>query len=107
MEKNIVNTSSYFIGKLFDINYSIAIHEGNAKQRLYSVVPRIKYQLMETEVPKRFEKEFHSLMVLINNSSKKDPVERRQLRTLRSIQNVTAAKFIKMLLDMQYYLENK
>ena len=32
---------NYFYSKLFDINYRIAIHEGNANQRLASEAPKI------------------------------------------------------------------
>jgi hypothetical protein len=100
-------TSSYFKGKLFDINYAIATHEGTAKARLRSVARKILVQLSQTEVPERYQKQFLDLRTLIRNSLSKDLLARRHLRTFVSIHNTTAAKYIRMLLDMQYYLEEK
>ena len=99
-------TSSYFKGKLFDINYAIAIHEGTAKRRLASVATKISFQLSEAEVPQHFQKEFCGLRSLIRNSQK-NSLTRRSLKTFSSIHNVTAAKYIKMLLDMQYFLQEE
>jgi len=41
---------NYFIGKLFDINYRMAIHEGNANRRLASEAIKILL-LPSNEVP--------------------------------------------------------
>jgi hypothetical protein len=100
-------TSTYFRGKLFDINYAIGIHEGTAKRRLRSLAPKILFQLSETEVPSPFRKEFHELLALLKNSSRTNLLRAKGLRTLTTIQNVTAAKYIKMMLDMQHYLDGK
>lgn len=98
------NISSYLEGKLFDINYRMATHEGNANRRLASEAAKIRL-LAETEVPKHYRKEFRKLLRLIENTFRQLPASGLTPTSIRNIYNVTAAKYIKMLLDMQYYIQ--
>lgn len=85
----------------------MATHEGDAKRRLRSAATQIRVLLSETEVPVRYQKEFRGLLTLIRNSSEKGYSSTARQRTFTTIRNVAAAKYIKMLLNMQYYLEAK
>jgi hypothetical protein len=50
----------YFAGELFDINYRMAIHEGDANRRLASEAIRILL-LPTDEVPSKYRKQFKKL----------------------------------------------
>lgn len=97
---------NYFLAKLFDINYKIAIHEGNANRRLASKAPEILFQLAPNKrfVPNQYIKEFNRLMVLIDDTLA-DSDGRLPVRINR-IQNKTAAKYIKLLIDIEKSFEN-
>lgn len=91
---------SYFSGKLFDINYRMAIHVGNANQRLASEA--IKILLLPTsEVPARYKSEFDKLRKLIETTIKQLPESARTPSKFHKIRNSTASKYIKMLRDIQ------
>ncbi len=96
---------NYFLGKLFDINYRIAIHEGNANRRLASQAAEILFQLAPHHklVPDQYKAGFSKLIILINNL-----IESRGRVHVRrkSIQNRTAAKYIKLLIDIRESLED-
>ena len=62
-----MNMKSYFIEKISDINYRMAIHEGNAKRRLASEAIKILL-LPANEVPDRHKNDFNKLGKLLNKS---------------------------------------
>jgi len=97
---------NYFIGKLFTINYRIATHEGNANRRLASQAPQILFQLATNKkiVPERYQKEFTKLVALIEDTLAS--ADGRIPIRIRGIQNKTAAKYIKLLIDMQEHFRN-
>lgn len=96
---------SYFSGKLFDINYRIAVHEGDANHRLASEAIKIKW-LPSSEVPLKYKKKYDMLIALITNTIKGLPAPGLKPTRLRGIRNATAAKYIKMLIDIQYSLSD-
>ena len=90
----------YLIEKLSDINYRMAIHEGNANRRLASEA--IKILLLPTsEVPDSFKKEFHKLRNLAKDTIKNLPALGLTPTKLGNIRNKTAAKYIKILIDIE------
>ncbi|SRR5258708_4868147 len=98
--------SNYFISKLFNINYRMAIHEGNANRRLASETPNILFQLSPYQnlIPDRYKVEFVNLIGLVEITIE-DSQGRLPIR-MKGIQNRTAAKYIKLLFDMREYLES-
>ncbi len=97
---------NYFLAKLFSINYRIAIHEGNANRRLASEAPKILFQLTlgRRFVPKKYIKEFSRLINLIDKTLEESQ-GRIPVRII-GIQNKTAAKYIKLLIDIKESIEN-
>ncbi|PIS42396.1 MAG: hypothetical protein COT24_03790 [Candidatus Kerfeldbacteria bacterium CG08_land_8_20_14_0_20_40_16] len=98
-----VTSINYFYGKLFDINYRISVHEGNANQRLASEAAKILYQLGPSQevVPRRYREEFSKLVRLIEATIKSLPQPGLTPTRLKGIKNKTAVKYIKMLIDIQ------
>jgi hypothetical protein len=97
---------SYFTGKLFDINYRLATHEGDANRRLASESVRILL-LPTNEVPERHRSEFNKLRRLIENTLKHLPSGGLTPSSIRSIRNSTAAKFIKLLIQIESELHEE
>ena len=94
----------YFLEKISNINYRMAIHEGNANRRLASEA--IKIRLLPTHVlPPEYEKEFAKLRSLIESTIKSTTQGLTPVR-LGKIRNSTAVKYIKLLIDIQIYFEN-
>ncbi len=101
---------SYFLGKLSDILFRINIHEGTANERLASESKKIIVQLATNtqQVPTQYLDDFQKLIKLIEKTLKKHP--NLPLLTpcgLSGIQNRTASRYIKLLLDIQNELESK
>ena len=95
--------SGYFLGKLSEINYRMAIHEGDAKRRLASQAKKI-YLLFPSEVPTEFRKEFEKLRLLIKATLSSLPTPGLTPTQIRSIRNSTASKYIKLLLTIEHKL---
>jgi len=97
---------NYFYSKLFDINYRIAIHEGNASQRLASEAPKILFQLAPNYrlVPDQYKDRFTKLITLIKDTLTGS--EGRIPSRIKGIQNRTAAKYIKLLIDIDESLRD-
>lgn len=95
--------SNYFYSKLFDINYKMQIDEGNATQRLASKSPEILFKLQEQYVPSKYLNDFQKLIKDIEKTVKLS--EGRLPARIEGIYNKTAAKHIKLLIDIQYFLE--
>lgn len=97
---------SYFLGKLFDINYRMAIYEGNANRRLASEAVKILI-LPSNEVPCSYSKEFSKLRKLVENTIRDLPSPGLTPTRLRGIGNRTAAKYIKLLFDIEDSLRDE
>lgn len=97
---------NYFIGKLFTINYQIAIHEGNANRRLASQMPQILFQLVPNKniVPEKYQNQFNKFIELVD-STVEDSDGRVPVR-IKSVQNKTAVKYIKLLIDIQEHFRD-
>ncbi len=96
---------TYFLAKLFDINYRIATHVGDANRRLASEAVRILF-LPPNEVPDKYEAEFNKLKNLIKETIKSLSAPGLTPSKLRKIRNSTAAKYIKLLIDIQYAIDD-
>ena len=94
----------YFLEKLSDINYRLSIHEGNANQRLASEA-RIIMLLPKIELLKRFQKDYEKLRNDIEKTIS-STTSGFQPSKIKGIQNSTASKHIKLLADIQDYLEH-
>jgi hypothetical protein len=96
----------YLIEKLFDINYRMAIHEGNANRRLASEAIKIKL-LPTNDIPAKYKKEFSKLINLIEDTIKNLPSPGLTPIKLGNIKNKTASKYIKLLIhildDVSHY----
>lgn len=95
----------YFLSKLFNINYKIATHEGDANRRLASKLPEILFQLCPYEdvVTDKYRKAFRGLINKVK-ATLDDSQGRLPVKLIRC-HNSTAAKYIKLLLDIYYDLE--
>lgn len=97
---------NYFIGKLFDINYRMAIHEGNANRRLASEAIEI-HLLPSNEVPDLYKKEFIKLRSLIEETLKNLSAPGLTPIKLGNIKCCTASKYIKLLINILEYMRNE
>ena len=97
----------YFFGKLSIINYRIAIHEGDANRRLASQAVEILHKLFPSNVPDQYKKEFNSLLTHIEKTL--EVIKQKGIHPARidRIRNSTAAKYIKMLIDLEDYLKQE
>ena len=95
---------SFFIERLSIINYNMAIHEGNAKQRLASECRKILLLPIE-EVPGHFISEFKELTTLIKTELSFYP-RGHEISNFVGKRNSMAIKYIKLLLEMEYVLKN-
>lgn len=96
----------YFLEKLFDINYRMSIHEGNASRRLASEVPKILL-LSPDEVPPLYKEKFLKLQDIIKHTLKNLSAPGLIPTRLRGIGNITAAKYIKLLIDIEFSLRDE
>lgn len=97
---------TYFIGKLFDINYRMATHEGDANRRLASEARGILL-LPSSEVPERYKNEFSKLRQLVEETIRNMSAPGLTLTKLGNIGNITASKYIKLLVDIYNDLSNE
>ena len=91
---------SYFLGKLSVINYKMAIHEGDANRRLASQATKILL-LPSSEVPDKFKDGFENLIKLIEETLSSMPAPGLTPVRLSRIQNKTAAKYLKLLFEIE------
>lgn len=96
----------YFLEKLFDINYQMAIHEGNASRRLASKAVKILL-LSPDEVPSLYRKEFLKLHDIIKHTLKNLSAPGLTPIRLQGVGNITAVKYIKLLIDIEYSLRDE
>jgi hypothetical protein len=93
------------LSKLFDVNYNMMIHKGNANERLASQANKILL-LPISEVPKKYSKQFLELIKLIENTMLNLPSPGLLPIKIRGIYNKTAMNYIKLLYDIQDYLDH-
>ena len=98
--------SSYFIGKLSEINYRIAIHEGNANQRLASEAGKL-ILLYPSEIPEVYRNDFIEFREILNETIQGLPSSGLIPTRIKGIRNRTAAKYIKLLIDIEEYIKNE
>ena len=96
----------YFTNKLSEINYRISVHEGTANQRLASEAIKILL-LPSNEVPEDYKSEFNKLRKLIEDKIKNLSAPGLTPIKLGNIHNSTAVKYIKLLIDIQTYMDNE
>ena len=96
----------YFLEKLFDINYRISIHEGNAIRRLASESIKIII-LPSNEVPILYKKEFLKLRKLLEDNIKDLNSPGVIPTNIKGIRNKTATKYIKLLFDIEDSLRDE
>jgi len=96
----------YFLEKLFDINYQMAIHEGNASRRLASKATKILL-LSPDEVSSLYREEFLKLHDIIKHTFKDLSAPGLTPIRLQGVGDRTAVKYIKMLLDIEYSLRDE
>jgi hypothetical protein len=99
---------NYFFGKLSVINYEMAIHEGSANQRLASQAVQILYQLspMADNIPEKYRKKFDELIHKIEETIKNLPVQGLTPTKIDRIYNITAAKYIRLLIEIEDYFKD-
>ena len=97
---------TYFISKLSEINYRMAIHEGNANRRLASEAIKILL-LSPSEVPEFYKNKFNKLRNLIEETIKNLSAPGLTPIRLGKIHNSTAIKYIKLLIEIQTYIDNE
>jgi len=96
----------YYIGKLAQANYKIAIHPDGANIRLTSQADKILL-ISPDVIPNKHKKEFGRLVELLGRSYKEVEQLGKGLHPykIHGIRNATAAKYIKLLIDIQETLE--
>jgi hypothetical protein len=90
----------YFLEKLSNINYRIAIHEGDANRRLASEVIKI-ILLPFSEVPFSYKKDFLKLRKLASDTIQNLSSPGLTPIRIKGINNKTASKYIKLLVDIE------
>ena len=100
--------SDYYLSKLARINYKIAIHPESANIRLTSQMDAILV-IAPTVIPEQYRKQFQALVNLIGTSYEKAEHLGKGVHPykLEGIYNNTASKYIKLLLDIEDYLESE
>ena len=83
----------------------MSLHEGDASRRLASQANDILAQLHLTNVPKPFRGDFKKFISLIDETVY-DAEGRIPLR-IKGIYNITAVKYIKLLVEIQEYLKRE
>jgi hypothetical protein len=85
----------------------MAIHEGDANRRLASQAVEIYHKLFQSDVPTEYKKEFEKLLDLIEKTL--DSITQPGIHPARinGIKNSTAAKYIKLLIDIEYSLKSQ
>lgn len=94
----------YFLGKLSHLNYCVAIHPGDAKSRLGSQA--LLVFLIDIDViPKLYKKEFMALVKIIKDENLTNSLGMGI--SFHGKRNSSIAKFIKLLIDIEYQIRAK
>ncbi len=96
----------YFREKLYDINYRMTVHVGDANRRLASESTKI-FLLPKSEVPEKYKGEFNKLRHLIEETQKSSYAPGLTPTKIEGIRNSTASKYIKLLFYIQSDLDNE
>jgi len=91
----------YFLGKLSHLNYSVAIHPGDAKSRLGSHAKSV-FLIYIDVIPKLYKKEFMTLVKIIKHENLTNP--HGLGISFHGKRNSSIAKFIKLLIDIEYQI---
>lgn len=94
----------YFLGKLSHINYSVAIHPGDAKSRLGSQALLV-FLIDIAVIPNPYKKDFITLVKIIKDENLTSPIGMRI--SFHEKRNSTIAKFIKLLIDIEYQIRDE
>ena len=96
----------YYLGKLAQINYKIAIHPESANIRLTNQAGKILV-ISPSIIPGPYKEQFITLTQLIDESYKNAERLGKGLHPykLKGIYNKTASNYIKLLLDIEHALE--
>lgn len=95
----------YFLEKLSAINYRMANNEKDANSRIASEGRNILL-LPTFEVPERYKEDYTKLIQLIKATMENLPSPGLMLGRLNHIQNRTAAKYIKLLINIESSLKD-
>src|SRR6476469_9575513 len=90
----------YFLSKLSDLNYRMAIHEGDANRRLASEIDKLLL-LRGAPIPQRFGARFAKFQSLIDEALAGRSGLAVRPPKFRAIQCRTAAKYIAMLIAIE------
>ncbi|SRR5258706_12166572 len=91
----------YFLAKLSDLNYRMAIHEGDANRRLASEIDKLLL-LRGAPVPDRFKLRFDKLQILIDEALFRLKGTGLRPSKFHTIQSRTAVKYIEMLIAIEH-----
>ncbi len=99
---------NYNLAKLSQLNYKISIHPKAANARLTSQIDQILV-ISGSIIPEQFKNEFKKLTALIDKSYMSAQKLGNGLKPykLEGIQDRTAAKYIKLLIDIEHSLEDQ
>jgi hypothetical protein len=101
------NGRTYFISKLSELNSRMIVHEGDARTRLVSEADNI-FVLPIGELPEMYKHDYNELLNLIINSYKNKSIQKDfAQKTIKDIRNITAVKYIKLLLDIENRLREE
>lgn len=94
----------YLLEKLSDINYRMSVHQGDANQRLASEAKKLLLIPIK-EIPDKYLDDFKDLLEKVNNTIRGQNNSGLTLVRISGIKNVTASKYIKLLIDIEEYLK--
>lgn len=92
---------NYTYSKLFEINYNMQLHEGNANRRFCSQGAKILFQILPSNIPeevagsKLFIQMLKDLEETFKNTEGRIPIR------LKGRKNSTVSKYIKLLKDLE------
>lgn len=99
------NVNRYFLSKLCEINYRMSVHEGDANHRLASEAENIVV-FPSADVPSEHRYAFQEMKKVLNAtlSDVRFPFTPAKIRGIR---NVTAARYIALLITIEQNLRNE
>ena len=94
----------YFLGRLSQLNYSVAIHPGDAKSRLGSQAKYV-FLIHIDAIPEQYKKDFNVLVKLIKDENQTNPVG-MGIR-FHGKRNAAIVKFIILLIDIENQIRDE
>lgn len=95
---------AYMLEKVSDINYRMAVHEGNANARLASEATKILL-LPENTLPEQYETKLSALKKLIGLTLQGLSAPGLTPTRLKGMQNAKAAKYIELLIEIEEHVK--